>query len=87
MERQFLRIPLTMDALFSTDGTVTPLKFYYKGRAYDIMRILGRKKHCPPGVRAIAPLEYSVLIDGRERKIYYEEDSNTWFSVKEVYRG
>ena len=87
MERLYLRIPLGVDALFMTDGSFVPTKVLYKDKVFEITRVLGTRKRCPPGVRAVAPTEYSVIVDGREQKIYFEAETNTWFSVKEVYRG
>ena len=87
MERLFLRIPLGVDALFKTDGSFVPTKVLYKDRICEITRVLGTRKRCPPGVRAVAPTEYSVIVGGREQKIYFEAESNTWFSVKEIIRG
>ena len=87
MERLDLRIPLAVDALFKTDGSFVPRKVLYKDRIFEITRVLGTKKRCPPGVRAVAPVEYSVVVSGREQKIYYEAESNTWFSVREVCCG
>lgn len=85
METKYQRIPLIVDALFMTDGTFRPLKLIYRDTTFEITRILGMRRYCPRVVRAIATIEYRVIIDSQERKIYYEADTNTWFSIKEVY--
>lgn len=85
MAAKYKRIPLTVDALFLPDGTLKPQKLIYNETVFEITRIFGTRRHCPRVVRSIAPIEYSVIIDGIEKQIYYEEDTNTWFSVKEVY--
>ena len=85
MSAQYKRIPLGVEALFLPDGTVKPKRLIYNGTVFDITRVVQIRPYCPRVVRAIAPIEYTVRIDGRERQIYYEEDTNTWFSVKEVH--
>ncbi len=84
MATEYRRIPLIVDALFMTDGTFRPLKLIYRDNTFEITRVVGIRRYCPRVVRAIAPIEYRVIIDSQERKIYYEADTNTWFSVKEV---
>ena len=83
MKKEYIRVPLTVDALFMTDGTMKPQKIYFGGESFEITRVLAHKRFCPRVVRCIAPIEYTVLIDRQEKKIYYEADTNTWFSVKE----
>ena len=72
-------------ALFMTYGSFQPLKLIYRDTTFEITRVVSKRRYCPRVVRAIAPIEYTVIIDSQERKIYYEADTNTWFSVKEVY--
>lgn len=85
MTTKYQRIPLIVDALFMTDGSFQPLKLIYRDTTFEITRVVSKRRYCPRVVRAIAPIEYTVIIDSQERKIYYEADTNTWFSVKEVY--
>ena len=80
----YKRIQLKIDAVFEEDGTITPKKVIFDEQAFDIVRILDVRRHFPTGVRCIAPIEYTVKIEDQGRKIYFEPDSNTWFSVKEV---
>ena len=84
MATMYKRIPLTIDALFLPDGTFKPKKLIYNDTVFEITRIVSVRPYCPRVVRCIAPIEYTVIIDGTERQIYYEGDTNTWFSVKEV---
>ena len=74
-----------MDALFLPDGSLKPRKLIYNETVFDIIRIVNVRPYCPRVVRCIAPVEYTVIIDGIEKQIYYEGDTNTWFSVKEVH--
>ncbi len=85
MATKYRRIPLTIDALFLPDGTFKPQKLIYNDTVFHITRVVQIRPYCPRVVRCIAPIEYTVIIDSVERKIYYESDTNTWFSVKEVY--
>ncbi|MDY6424004.1 MAG: hypothetical protein SPL06_04530 [Bacteroidales bacterium] len=82
--RVYQRIQLTMDAVFEKDGTVTPKRIICDDQVFDIARILDVCRHYPTGVSCVAPIQYTVKVEGQERKIYFEPDSNTWFSVKEV---
>ena len=84
MTKKYKRIPLTVDALFLPDGTFKPRKLIHNDTVFDITRIVQIRPYCPRVVRCIAPIEYTVIIDNVERRIYYENDTNTWFSVKEV---
>lgn len=85
MIKEYLRVPLTVDALFLPDGSFRPRKIYFGGVPYEITRVLQKRRYCPKEVGCFAPIEYTVLVERRQKKIYYEADTNTWFSVKEVY--
>ena len=85
MIKEYLRVPLTVDALFLPDGSFRPRKIYFGGVPYEITRVLQKRRYCPKEVGCFAPVEYTVLVERRQKKIYYEADTNTWFSVKEVY--
>ena len=85
MATQYRRMPLAVEAIFRTDGSFTPKRLLFKDNTFDITRVVSIRRYCPQQVRAIAPFEYTVIIDSQERKIYFEPDTNTWFSVKEVY--
>lgn len=82
---RYERKPLIVEAAFETDGRLLPLKLIYNDRHFEITKVIRARRHCPQVVRCIAPIEYTVLVDGVERKIYFEPDTNTWFSVKEVH--
>ena len=79
---EYKRVPLIIDALFLTDGTIKPRKIILKEGVFDIDRVVQIKKYCPRVVPAVAPLEYTVFVEGNEKKIYFEPHSNMWFSVK-----
>lgn len=77
------RIPISVEAVFDDDGALIPKKLFYKGRAFSIERLIGIRQYCPPGISCISPLEYVMVIDGLRRKIYFEQSTNKWFSIKE----
>lgn len=79
---EYKRIPLTIDALFLADGTIKPRKIILKEGVFSIDRVFSVKNYCPRVVPCVAPLEYTVLVEGNEKKIYFEPHSNMWFSVK-----
>lgn len=86
MARAYKRIPLTVDVIFMADGTLKPRRIVIKEGVYHISRILNVRHFCPSVVPCVAPLEYTVLVEGNEKKIYFEPHSNMWFSVKEAYQ-
>lgn len=86
MATKFVRTPIGVEALFWVDGSFVPKKLWYKGKSFEIIRVVRERKYSPWQVRAIATTEYTVVIDDAERRIYYEPESNMWFSIKEVER-
>lgn len=86
MTTKFVRTPIGVEALFLMDGSFVPKKLWYNGKSFEIIRVVRERKYSPWQVRAIATTEYTVLIDDAERQIYYEPESNRWFSIKEVER-
>ncbi len=82
----YQRIPLSLEVLFSPSGKLIPKKLYFEDKTYEIEKILAVRHHSPQVVPCIAPLEYTVSIDGIHKKIYYEADTSSWFSVKEFIR-
>ena len=81
---KFVRTPIGVEAIFMPDGRFVPKKLWYKGKSFEIIRIVRERTYSPWQVRAIATTEYTVVIDDAERQIYYEPESNRWFSIKEV---
>lgn len=79
---KYKRIPLTVDVLFTPDGTVKPKKIILGEGSFLVDRIVQIKRFNPRVVPCIAPLEYTVMVEGQSKKIYFEPHSNMWFSVK-----
>ena len=66
MERQYERVPLAVDAVFTTSGEFRPRQLIYKGEHFDISRIIGVRRYCPCVVGCVAPIEYTVVVQGIE---------------------
>lgn len=82
----YKRIPLAVDAIFTSDGKIKPRKIILDEGIFTVDRVISIKARCPQVVSSVAPLEYTVMIEGCEKKIYFEPHSNTWFSVKKYER-
>ena len=81
----YRKIPLGVTAVFMPDGELTPKGLTYEDSTFQIDKVISKIPRAPRVVKAVAPIEYTVMIRGREKKIYYEADTNTWFSVRETY--
>lgn len=80
--REAVRVPLGVEAFFSPEGNLRPLAIVFSGERYQIDKIIGIRSRCPRSVGCVAPVEYTVLIGNNIKQVYYEYDSNSWFSVK-----
>ena len=78
-----IRVPLSVEPIFRTDGSLLPRRLYFEGQSFRIERVLGVQPFCPQGVGCIAPIRYTVEIGGREKELYFEAETGTWFSVRE----
>lgn len=77
------RIPIEIRARIRVDGSVVPEDVIVLGVRYHITSVLKKCAVRPIGISCISALEYTVMIEGRRKKIYYEKLSGKWFSVKE----
>ncbi|MBO5286806.1 MAG: hypothetical protein J6B34_01635 [Clostridia bacterium] len=80
----YKKIPLVVDALFLTNGTIKPRRIILKEGTFDITKVLSVRRHCPLVVPCVAPLEYTVLVEGQQKNLYFDTDSGQWFSIKEI---
>lgn len=83
---EYVRVPVEAEVVFSKSGSMRPKKLYYEDEVFEVDRLLRVRKYNPAYVRCIAPEEYTVVIDGKRGKVYYEADSNTWFTIKEIQK-
>ena len=79
---KYRRIPLNVDALFLSNGKIKTRKIILKEGVFKIDRVVSSKNYCPQVVPCVAPVEYTVFVEGEQKKIYYEPHTNMWFSVK-----
>ena len=79
---KYQRIPLNVDALFLSSGKIKPRKIILKEGVFTIDKVISSKNYCPQVVPCVAPVEYTVSVEGVHKKIYYEPHTNMWFSVK-----
>lgn len=78
---RYKRINLDVDVRFKSDGTLIPRQVTYKVRNYAVSRVLGQRPFIPGEVRCKEPIEYTTIIDGKEKKLYYKYSTNTWFFI------
>ena len=83
----YLRIPLAVGVIYSADGIFKPKTILINGEKFLIDRVLSKKNYCPKSVGAIAPIEFTVMVAGEIKKIYFEKDTGKWFSVKRVKKN
>ena len=83
----FVRIPLAVGVIYSADGVFKPKTISVNGEKFLIDRVLYKKNYCPKSVAAIAPIEFTVLVECETKKIYFEKDTGKWFSVKKILKN
>ena len=85
MNSQYLRVPLSVEVRFDADGQMIPLSLNYCDCRFFIDKVLSSRKYTPNIVPCRFPVEYTVMIEGYKKKIYYEKYSNKWFSIREFH--
>lgn len=83
----YIRIPLAVGVIYSADGIFKPKTISVNGQVFSIDRVLYKKNHCPKSVGAIAPIEFTIVVEGETKKIYFEKDTGKWFSVKKILKN
>ena len=83
------RMPLEVVLDINTDGYFIPKRIIFDEICYDIEKVLSTRKYSPP-VACFCPTEYTVVINGSVKKIYFEHIEEKrgvgrflWFSVRE----
>ena len=79
---RYQRIPLMVDVIFTKEGNMMPKTLIFDEQRFDIRKVVKKRRYCPMEVPCIAPIEYTIMIDNIEKKIYFEPDTFMWFSVK-----
>ena len=81
---KYTRKPLSVGVVYRHDGKISPVVIICDGEKFQIDKIIDQKIHAPLSVGSISPIEFTVLVSGEEKKIYFEKDTGKWFSVKEA---
>lgn len=83
---QYEKIYVGMVLFVDTEGNSKPVALEWtNGNRYEISKVLDRRYAPPKYVGASPTLRYTVLIQGREKVIYFEKFRNKWFVEKQVY--
>lgn len=83
----YVRIPLAVGVIYSADGVFKPKTILVNGEKFTIDRVIYKRNYCPKSVPAIAPVEFTILVEGETKKIYFEPESGKWFSIKRIYKN
>lgn len=81
---KYERIPLMIDVIFTKEGNMMPRTLIFDDQRFEIRKVVKKRRFCPKEVACIAPIEYTIMIDNIEKKIYFEPDTFMWFSIKNV---
>ena len=80
----YQKIPLDVEARFSTDGSILPKIIFLGDQKFEIDRVMRRGKHHPTGVSCIAPEKFIIIVSGQMKFLYFEPSTLEWFTVKAV---
>ncbi len=82
---QYEKVYVGMLLHVDTDGNMKPVVLeWVDGSRYPISRVIDKRSAPPAHVGSAPTIRYTVLIQGRERVVYYEKFSNRWFVEKQV---
>ena len=83
----YIRVPLTVGVIYSKGGDFKPKTIFVDGETFSVDKVLYRKNYCPKSVPAIAPIEFTILVEGETKKIYFEKDTGKWFSIRKILKS
>ena len=67
------------------DGNTKPIELEWtNGTKYTISKVIDRRIAPPAHVGSSPTVRYTVLVQGREKVIYYEKFSKRWFVEKQI---
>lgn len=80
-EKVYVGMILHVDA----DGVTKPLEIEWEsGARFSITKILNVQKAPPRHVGSLPTVRYKVLVQGREKELYFEKSENKWFVEKPI---
>ena len=81
VKMKYQKIPIEARVRMRLDGSVIPEEVIVSAKSFPITRILKITELRPVGVPCIAPIEFTVVVEGSVKRIYYERSCGNWFSV------
>lgn len=73
----FDRVFIDIDVHYSAEGDMRPLVIYWSdGTKYEIQRVKYVDKYQS---KAVLPIRFVCLINGREKEVFYQPVENRWF--------
>lgn len=80
---QYEKIYVGMYLYVSAEGMTKPVMLEWEnGERFSITKVIDKKAAPPRHVGSTPTVRYTVLIQGRERELYYEKFYNKWFVEK-----
>ena len=82
---QYEKVSVGMLLYMSPEGYVKPAELEWtNGARYSISKVLDKRITPPAHVGSSPTVRYTVLIQGREKVLYYEKFSKRWFVEKQI---
>ena len=73
--------PITVEAVFDTEGNVSPVAVLAEGERYNIDKIYSVRSYNPVGIPG-GSKEFICKIGKHRRRLYYHKGVNMWWSLK-----
>lgn len=81
---QYEKVYVGMTLYTDTDGNTKPVELEWtNGTKYEISKVIERKIAPPRHVGSSPTVRYTVLVQGKEKMVYYEKFSKRWFVEKQ----
>ena len=82
---QYEKVYVGMMLYTDADGNTKPVELeWINGIKYSISKIIERKTAPPKHVGSSPTIRYTVLVQGREKVVYFEKFSKRWFVEKQI---
>ncbi len=78
-----VRIPLVVEVIYYENGHFEPSSIIFDDISYNVDKVIRKGNYCPKNIGCLAPIEYTIMVEGQTKKIYFEEHTKKWFSVKQ----
>lgn len=80
---QYEKVYVGMILHIDSDGNMKPVELEWTdGARYTISKVIDKRAAPPARVGSAPTVRYTVLIQGREKVVYYEKPFNRWFVEK-----